>query len=76
MIKICQKCTAPVIPRGKFCQEHRTGKNCIEPLCGNIAVRGGKPGYCKAHGGGKICIEPLCGNVVQSGGKLGCCISH
>ena len=78
MIKICPKCTAPAIPRGKFCQEHRTGKNCIEPLCGNIAVRGGKPGYCISHGGGVkiLCIVPKCENLAVSGGKPGCCVSH
>ena len=75
-MRICPKFTEPAITRGKYCQDHRTGKRCIEPGCNNVAQSGGKPGCCVKHGGGKKCIEPLCGNFARIGGKPGCCAAH
>ena len=57
----CNKhgCSDPVIPRGKYCETHRTRKKiCVEPGCKNGSrVQSDR---CKAHGGGKRCIEPGC----------------
>lgn len=35
MTKICGKdnCNNPTIPRGKYCEDHRTGKLCNAPDC-------------------------------------------
>ena len=54
-------CSHPIIPRGKYCEEHRTIKRkCIEPNCKN----GARPqsDTCRSHGGGRRCIEPGCIN--------------
>ena len=63
-MRICPKCTEPAITRGKYCQDHRTGKRCIEPGCNNVAQSGGKPGCCVKHGGGKKC--PNCITWIDS----------
>lgn len=71
----CNKhgCSDPVIPRGKYCETHRTRKKiCVEPGCNNGSrVQSDR---CKAHGGGKRCIEPGCKN--SSVDKTNKCMSH
>ena len=72
---ICNKhgCSQSVIPRGKYCEAHRTRKKiCIESGCKNGArVQSDK---CTSHGGGKRCIEPGCTNSIFD--KTNRCISH
>ena len=66
-------CTSPHIPRGKYCEEHRSKKKlCIEPNCKKSAQ--GKSDKCKAHGGGTRCVEPNCKKSAQ--GKSDKCIEH
>jgi len=61
------------IPRGKYCEVHRSSKKrCIEPNC-NKSARG-KTDKCVEHGGGKRCIEPNCNKSSQ--GKTDKCKAH
>jgi len=60
-VKLCKKvnCINATIPRGKYCEYHRTiKKQCIEIGCTNSSQ--GKTDKCKAHGGGARCIEIGC----------------
>ena len=60
-------CYNQCIPRGKYCELHRTrtGKKCIKPGCTKNA-RGGSD-KCKAHGGGARCVEPGCKKSARDG---------
>jgi len=65
-------CNNPRIPRGKYCQEHRTGKRCQEDGCKANAQ--GKTDFCIKHGGGKRCQEDGC--KATAIGKTDFCIKH
>ena len=68
-----QNCTNSPIPRGKFCNDHRTMKKmCIAPDCKSGARC--KTNHCVAHGGGKRCKTPDCN--VGAYDKFGYCIAH
>ena len=69
-----QNCTNPPIPRGKFCNDHRTKgrEKCKIEGCQSGAI--GKTGHCKAHGGGKRCITPDCKASAQ--GNTDYCKAH
>lgn len=61
IIKYCKKnnCTNVPIPRGKYCETHRTmKKRCIVEKCKNSSQ--GKTDKCKSHGGGARCTELGC----------------
>ena len=71
----CQNdnCDNPRIPRGKYCEMHRTRKEiCIVLDCNSNARGGGDT--CKLHGGGPRCTETGCKNSARiKGGK---CETH
>jgi len=71
---MCKKdgCTNPPIPRGKYCNIHRTGKMCNELGCTSSAR--GNTGRCKSHGGGARCNELGCTSSAR--GNTGRCKSH
>jgi hypothetical protein len=75
-MKTCQKqgCNENTIPRGKYCETHRTPrrKPCTEPGC-PYSARSGYD-YCKGHGGGKRCIDPGCPYSAVSPSDY--CIGH
>ena len=76
---ICNKhgCSHSVIPRGKYCEAHRTRKKiCIEPGCKNgTRVQSDK---CTSHGGGIRCpncvdwIDSRCGTSKFDGYCITC----
>jgi hypothetical protein len=70
----CSKdnCKNPPIHRGKYCEEHRTGKRCQQDGCTTSAV--GKTDYCVKHGGGKRCQQDGC--TTSARGKTDYCIKH
>ena len=66
-------CTSPPIPRGKYCEEHRSRKKlCVEPNCKKSAQ--GKSDKCIEHGGGARCVEPNCKKSTV--GKSDKCVEH
>jgi hypothetical protein len=65
-------CINPHIPRGKYCELHRTSKLCVENGCKKGARNGSDK--CKAHGGGARCVEPGCKKSAQ--GKTDKCKAH
>ena len=67
-------CTIPHIPRGKYCQLHRSKprKRCVETGCENSAISGSDK--CVGHGGGKRCVETGCEKSAQGGSDK--CIGH
>ena len=68
-----QNCTNPTIPRGKYCNEHRTNKRrCLTSGCPSSAQ--GKTDHCVAHGGGKRCLTSGCPSSAQ--GKTDHCKVH
>lgn len=70
----CQRenCLNPSIPRGKYCEIHRTRKKiCIESGC-TSRVRD-KSNKCFKHGGGKKCSEIGCDRSANTNDK---CIRH
>ena len=72
---LCKNNNCPnlVIPRGKYCELHRTSRKlCVEPGCNNGARA--QSDTCKAHGGGKRCIEPGCKKSAAN--KSDKCIAH
>ena len=69
-----QNCTNHPIPRGKYCNDHRTKgrEKCKIEDCKASAQ--GKTDYCKAHGGGKRCIKLDC--KASAAGKTDYCVAH
>ena len=65
-------CYNQCIPRGKYCELHRTGKKCIISGCTKSAV--GKSDKCVEHGGGARCVEPGC--TKSAVGKSDKCKAH
>ena len=71
----CKKpnCINPPIPRGKYCEVHRSKKKlCSENGCTKSAQ--GKTDKCIEHGGGKRCVEPGCAKSAV--GKSDKCVEH
>jgi hypothetical protein len=65
-------CINPHIPRGKYCELHRTSKLCVENGCKKCIQ--GKSDKCIEHGGGTRCIEPGCNKSAR--GKSNKCKAH
>ena len=65
-------CIHPHIPRGKYCEIHRSSKLCVEPGC-KKSTRG-KTDKCVEHGGGRRCIENGCNKSARGGSDK--CIKH
>jgi len=65
-------CIHPHIPRGKYCEIHRSSKLCVEHGCKKGARNGSDK--CKAHGGAIRCVEPGCSKSAQ--GKTDKCVEH
>ena len=66
-------CFNTIIPRGKYCELHRTSRKlCVEPGCKKNAQ--GKSDKCIEHGGGARCVEPGCKKSAR--GKSDKCVEH
>jgi hypothetical protein len=65
-------CINPHIPRGKYCELHRTSTLCIEHGCKKSAR--GKSDKCVEHGGGTRCVEHGCKKSTRGGFDK--CIEH
>ena len=74
-IQLCcvPNCTNPHIPRGKYCESHRSSKKkCVEPGCKKSARN--KTDKCIEHGGGARCVEPGCKKSARN--KTDKCKAH
>ena len=66
-------CTNPPIPRGKYCEIHRSSKKiCVEPNCKKTSR--GKTDKCVEHGGGARCVVADCKKSAR--GKFDKCVEH